>query len=76
LWTFHECTTCTHSILRNCQKHLGDILWCAWSQDYQKQVVSLKKVFHHQNARNGRLVYAHQHGQGTCESNMFHWGKD
>ncbi len=36
---------------------------CPWNQDYKKQVVSLKEVFHHQNARKGRLVCIYQHGE-------------
>ncbi len=52
-----------HSILRKCQKRLGDILRCPWSQDYKKQIVSLKEVLHHQNARKGRLVCTYQHGE-------------
>jgi hypothetical protein len=49
---------------------------CPPSQDYRKQVISLKQIFHHQNARKGGLACAHQHGEGVCGLIMFHWGED
>ncbi len=75
---------CEHLTMHNlqtfniakCQEHLGNTLWCAQIQDYNKQVVSSKEAFHHQNARRGRLACVHQHGEGACGSIMFHCGED
>jgi hypothetical protein len=46
---------------------LRDILRCAQSQDYRKQVVSLKEILHHQNAKRGRFVCAHQHVKALAD---------
>ncbi len=61
-----------HIQYRKNVKSAWETLWCARSQDYHKQVFSSKEVLHHQNARRGRLVFAHQHGEGACRSITFH----
>ncbi len=46
--------SCTHSILRKCQKCLGDTLRCARSQDYRKQVISSKEDFSPSKCKKGK----------------------
>jgi hypothetical protein len=44
---------------------------CVWTKPKpSKQVVFSKEFLHHQNARRGRLVCAHQHGEGPIGNNL------
>jgi hypothetical protein len=51
-------------------------VWTSYYETHQKQVVSSKEIPQHQSVRRGGLAHAHQHGESTNGSIMFHWNKD